>query len=299
MAIYHASFQIVKRSAGRSAIAASAYRSGERLIDERTGEVHDYTRKGGVDDTFIMAPENAPEWAHDREALWNAVELGETRKNSQVARELNVALPIELSKTASRELLEDYVQSAFVEKGMIADVAMHTLDSDNPHAHVMLTLREISTDGFTTKNRDWNHKDQLVEWREGWANAVNNHLERHSINKRIDHRSLQKQGIERMPSVHLGPHASAMEARGIKTFKGDLNRRSINVNKLVVEISTGIASQVHKTQRNLTRSAGRLSSAILKGSEQHGSMGSTDLKHDEHEQDRSRSRGRGGGGIER
>jgi len=223
VAIYHASFQVVKRSTGRSSVAAAAYRSGERLTDERTGEVHDYTRRSGVDHRYVMAPINSPDWAIDRSKLWSAVELGE----------LNVALPRELSNSESRELLKEYVRDSFVKKGMVADVAMHDMNSENPHAHVMLTMRSIDQNGFGQKNRDWNSKDQLKEWREAWEQKVNHHLEVTGHDVRIDHRSLQDQGIDREPTKHMGAHASAMEKRGVQTELGDNNRRVERLNQLM------------------------------------------------------------------
>jgi hypothetical protein len=161
MAIFHLSVSVISRGKGQSAIASAAYRSGDRLVDEQTGESKFYKRSVHPE-TFIMTPTVAPTWAHDRQRLWNAVEESETRKNSRLAREFNVALPQELSETDQRKLLKDYVQHEFVDQGMIADVAIHRDHPENPHAHVMLTTREISEDGFTNKNRDWNQKEQLT-----------------------------------------------------------------------------------------------------------------------------------------
>ena len=158
MAIYHFSAQMISRSKGQSAVAAAAYRSGERLKDERTNERKFYKREVKPE-TMILAPSQAPEWVQNRNRLWNEVEASETRKNSQVAREINIALPRELSKPEQIELIRGYVQKEFVEQGMIADVAIHRDDQENPHAHVMLTTREISEEGFTVKNRDWNKKN--------------------------------------------------------------------------------------------------------------------------------------------
>lgn len=251
IAIYHASFQIVKRSAGRSVVAAIAYRSGERLVDERTGEIHDYTRKQGVDETFIMAPDDAPDWATDRTKLWSAVELGEKRKDAQLARELNVALPLELSQSESKELLEDYVQRSFIDKGMIADVAMHDMNSENPHAHVVLTMREVNFDGFGLKNTDWNSKILLQEWREEWAQKTNQHLERAGHDERIDHRSFEEQGIDKAPTIHMGVHASAMEKRGVKTERGDRNRALTQINQIYSQIKSTVGSAIVQTKQSL------------------------------------------------
>ncbi|MDQ0216864.1 ATP-dependent exoDNAse (exonuclease V) alpha subunit [Oikeobacillus pervagus] len=156
MAIYHFSAQMISRSKGQSAVAAAAYRSGERLKDERTDERKSYKREMKPE-TMILAPSHASEWVQNRNRLWNEVEASETRKNSQVAREINIALPRELSKPEQIELIRGYVQKEFIEQGMIADVAIHRDDQENPHAHVMLTTPEISEEGFTVKNRDWNN----------------------------------------------------------------------------------------------------------------------------------------------
>lgn len=289
IAIYHASFQVVKRSAGRSAVAASAYRSGERLVDERTGEIHDYTRKGGVDDAFILAPDDAPSWATDRNALWSAVELGEVRKDAQLARELNVALPRELSQSESTELLKTFVTESFVDKGMVADVALHHLDSDNPHAHVMLTMRSISQDGFGQKNRDWNKKDQLVEWRESWEKAVNRQLELSGHDVRIDHRSLKDQGLDRVPSVHMGVHVSQMEKRGIATFKGDLNRQVAKINTAIRLVGEKIEERIKAVQL-VIQNTGKSRDAILEHVSRNGSVLKSALDQNKAEQVKERQR---------
>lgn len=166
MAIYHFSAQTINRSAGRSATAAAAYRAGEQITDERQGLEHDYTNKGGVLHTEIMTPPNAPAWASDRASLWNAVECAEKRKDAQVAREIVVALPHELNEVQRIELLRGFVKEHFIDLGMIADVAFHAPDKKgdmrNFHAHVMLTMRDISPDGFSDKkNRTWNDKELL------------------------------------------------------------------------------------------------------------------------------------------
>ena len=177
MAIYHFSAKVVSRGKGQSAVAAAAYLSGDRLQDERTGEEKYYHRQV-MSETMILAPSHSPEWVKDRERLWNEVEKAEVRKNSQLVREINVALPIELSKERQKELIHDFVLTKFVAKGMIADVYIHRDDSTNPHAHVMLTTREISPEGFIAKNRDWNNKALLHQWREAWSNHATRALER-------------------------------------------------------------------------------------------------------------------------
>lgn len=214
MAIYHLSAKPISRATGRSATGAAAYRAGEKITDERTGLVFDYTRKQGVDHTEIMAPNDAPGWAHDRAKLWNAVEHSEKRRDSQVAREIEVALPIELSLDQQRELLREFVKSQFVSEGMVADFAIHHSNGNNPHCHIMLTTRDIGPEGFGQKNRDWNSKDLLEQWREKWAEHSNRALESAGFEARIDHRSLEEQGItDRAPSTHLGPAATGIIRR--------------------------------------------------------------------------------------
>ena len=213
-AIYHFSAQIISRSDGRSSIAAAAYRAAEKLIDEKTGLIHDFTKKNGVDHTEILLPSNAPVDFSNRQKLWSAVEKIEKRKDAQLAREINVALPKALSSKQNIELAKNFVNDVFVSRGMIADLAVHDLDSDNPHFHVMLTTREVSNQGFGKKNRDWNDRNLLIEWRKNWADYANQELENHGHNQRIDHRSLHDQGITRTPQVHLGPVRHAMMKKG-------------------------------------------------------------------------------------
>ena len=191
---------MISRSQGRSATAASAYRVAERIEDRRTGLTFDYAARGGVDHTEILAPDHAPDWVRDRSELWNRVEESETRKNSQVAREVRVALPAELTHAQRVELVRVFAQEQFVGRGMIADIALHAPGRDgddrNHHAHILLTTREIGPEGFTTKNRDWNKVEVLEGWREAWARDSNVALERAGIEDRVDHRTLEAQRDE-------------------------------------------------------------------------------------------------------
>ena len=200
MAIYHLRATMISRSQGRSATAAAAYRVAERIEDRRTGLTFDYAARGGVDHTEILAPDHAPDWVRDRSELWNRVEESETRKNSQVAREVRVALPAELTHAQRVELVRDFAQEQFVGSGMIADIALHAPGRDgddrNHHAHILLTTREIGPEGFTTKNRDWNKVEVLEGWREAWARDANTALERAGIEDRVDHRTLEAQRDE-------------------------------------------------------------------------------------------------------
>lgn len=208
MAIYHYSVQIIGRSTGRSAIAAAAYRSGEALVDRQTGEVKDYTRKDRVFSSEILAPKDAPEWATDREELWNSVHEVEKRKDAQLCREINIALPrpreLDIPSVNLRRVARRFVQDNYVAQGMVADVAYHDMEGNNPHMHVMLTTREITPAGFGKKKREWNDRKFLQQQREAWADHLNKVLEIHGQD-RIDHRSLEAQGEERQAQIHLGP----------------------------------------------------------------------------------------------
>lgn len=189
---------------GRSAVAAAAYRSASELSDFREGREHDYTDKRHVEHQEILLPEGAPEWMGDREQLWNAVQQAEVvksgryRKGAQFARELEVSLPQELSPEARLELAREYVRDQFVSRGMIADFVIHDKPG-NPHMHVMLTLREVTPDGFGAKRRDWNAKPVLEQWREEWARYANRSLSREGFFERIDHRSLEAQKLPLEP----------------------------------------------------------------------------------------------------
>jgi len=220
MAIYHLNVKVISRSKGRSATASAAYRAGEKVVDERTKEVFDYTRKR-TDGSEIHAPEQSPEWVHNRERLWNAVEAAEKRKDAQVAREVEISLPKELKIEDRKELIRDFVKEQFVNRGMVADVSFHDQTGENPHSHILLTTRDITPEGFGQKNRDWNKKELLENWREEWSKSANLALERAGLEIRIDHRSLEAQGLEREPQIHLGPHVAQMEARGIPTERGN------------------------------------------------------------------------------
>lgn len=237
MAIYHFTAQIISRSAGRSAVAAAAYRSGERLHDDRYGQTHDYTKKA-VAERAIAAPEHAPAWVKNRQQLWNAVEQAEKRKDAQLCREINVALPRELNPKHQRELLSQFVTKEFVKRGMIADIAIHRDNPHNPHAHIMLTMREITPTGFGNKVREWNDKELLENWREQWARETNRALERAQVQERVDHRSYADQGKEIQPTIHLGHRAHAMEKRGIRTERGNVNRSVNEYNRAIISLES-------------------------------------------------------------
>jgi Ti-type conjugative transfer relaxase TraA len=204
VAIYHLTAKVVSRAKGQSVVAAAAYRASESLHDQRYGLTHDYTRKEGVEHSEILLPLGAPTWMADRQTLWNQVEQHETRKDSQLARELEIGLPIELTHTENVELMRDYLKTHFVSKGMVADFSIHEDDPNNPHAHALLTMREVTAEGFGPKVRTWNAKADLLTWRESWAEKANEHLAQAGHSIRIDHRTLEAQNIELEPGRKIG-----------------------------------------------------------------------------------------------
>ncbi|MGC8495268.1 MAG: MobQ family relaxase [Syntrophobacteraceae bacterium] len=246
MAIYHLSVKTIGRSEGRSATAAAAYRSGDRIADERTGLSHDYTRRGGIEHTEIFLPEHAPQWAANRERLWNAAEAAEKRINSTVAREFEVALPTELSREERRELVREMACELVKRHGLVVDASIHKPgkigDHRNYHAHILCSTRRLGAEGFTEKSRELDDRKsgEVEYWRKSWAEACNRHLSRAGHEIRVDNRSLEAQGIERTPGIHLGPNVIRMERRGIRTDRGDTGRKIEKQNEEVLGISAKI-----------------------------------------------------------
>ncbi len=208
MAIYYFDAKIVSRSKGQSVVACAAYRAADKLYDARYEKEYDYQRKQGVEFTEILLPEGAPAWMGNREKLWNAVESRERRLDSQLAREVKFALPRELTLQQNIELTRHYVNDVFVSKGMVADVSLHVEKASDgglqPHAHVLLTQREIVENGFGNKVRDWNKKENLIGWRKEWALYENHHLALNGHDLRVDHRTLKDQGIDLIPQDKIG-----------------------------------------------------------------------------------------------
>lgn len=262
MAIYHLNARIVKRSQGQSAVAKAAYNARDLLTNENTGDRHDYRYKGETLFSGIFVPKNAPDWVNeliqDRQALWSAIEGAEKRKDSQLAREVEISLPHELTEQQREHLVKDFVRENFVRKGMIADVSLHAPsvkgDTRNYHAHILLSMREIGPDRFGEKVREWNSKEQLQEWREKWEHLANRHLERHGHKERIDHRSLQEQGIDREPTIHIGPTATELERDGLKTERGDRHRSIEDRNRQFDQLQAAdkdLAAAIEKNERQL------------------------------------------------
>lgn len=206
-------------------MAAAAYRAGGLIVDQRTGLVHDYSRRRAEIEGWVAAPEGAPEWATDRAQLWNQVEATETRKNSRTAHELEVALPSELTPDEQRGLVESFVAEHVTSRGVVADVNIHRDKRENPHAHILMTTRTVGEDGWGEKDRDLDRKHTLYQWREAWGRETNRELERAGHDERIDHRSHADRGIDKEPTRHEGPAAREMESRGVHSDRAEQNRQ--------------------------------------------------------------------------
>ncbi len=272
MAIYHLHVKIIGRKSGSSAVASAAYRSGSRLRDDRLERSHDFSAKRGVVHSEVMLPENAPEAWSDRERLWNDVEAFEVRKDAQLAREVEFALPREMTQAQGIELARDFVQSEFVDQGMIADLNVHWDSAEDgtpkPHAHVMLTMRAVDENSFGQKVRDWNRTEMVERWRERWAELANERLAELDIDARIDHRSLEAQGIGLEPQSQIGATAQRIEGEGIEADRADMHREIARNNgaRIVADPSIALDAITHQqstfTRRDMARFAHRHSDGI-------------------------------------
>lgn len=247
MAIYSLNVSVISRKQGYTTTAAAAYRARTVILDERTGQTHDYSRmKNEALFTGIFAPKDAPAWARDRQQLWNTVEQSEKRKDARLARDLKIALPHELTVEQNRWLVQDFVQP-LTRKGYVADVAIHAPsaegDERNVHVHILLTDRVITPDGFApTKDRSIQSKEHLQELRQSWEKLANHHLQRHGHAARIDHRSLTDQGmVHRAPTVKMGKAATQMERRGVMSERGEQNNAIKTHNRRAEELLRELA----------------------------------------------------------
>jgi Ti-type conjugative transfer relaxase TraA len=263
MAIYHFSAKVIGRSGGRSAIASAAYRAGERLHDDKLDRSHDYTEKAGVVHREIMLADGAPARWTDRGTLWNEVEAGEKRKDAQLARDIEISLPRELGKAEAIRLAQDFVREQFVERGMVADLNVHWTQArdggEQPHAHVMLTMREVvpgregheEEGAFGKKVVAWNDRALLEEWRERWAEMANARLLELGHDIRIDHRSYAEQGIDLEPQHKIGPAGVRREDREQDaervTEHRDIARRNGDKLRHEPEIALRALTQQHST----------------------------------------------------
>lgn len=274
MALFHFTVDQVKRSEGQSAIASASYRSGERLYSEYYGEYSDYTRKGGVICSDILLPSHAPREFADRQTLWNAVEQVERGKKAQLAYSFEIALQNEFTIEENIALARQFLLDNFVSRGMTVDVAFHEKETEdggipNPHFHFLCPMRPMNPDGTwgfkqhrvyrldedgnrirdqngkflfdAVPTTDWGSPETLEHWREAWAAMVNAKFEEKGLTCRIDHRSYERQGLDLLPTVHEGVAVRQMEAKGIPTDKGDLNRWIKKANNILRDIRKKIA----------------------------------------------------------
>ncbi|MFO1098698.1 MAG: Ti-type conjugative transfer relaxase TraA [Xanthobacteraceae bacterium] len=273
MAIYHLHVKVIGRKSGSSAVASAAYRSASRLRDDRLERSHDFSAKRGVIHSEVMLPENAPEQWSDRERLWNDVEAFEVRKDAQLAREVEFSLPREMTQAQGIELARDFVQSEFVDQGMIADLNVHwDIGMDGmpkPHAHVMLTMRAVDEHGFGQKVRDWNRTEMVERWRERWAQLANERLAELDIDARIDHRSLVAQGIALEPQSQIGAPAQRIEGEGIEAADRAEMHREIargNGERIIANPTLALDAITHQqstvTRRDMAMFAHRHSDGI-------------------------------------
>ena len=275
MALFHMNVTQIKRSKGQSAIAAAAYRAGEKLHSEYYGEVSDYTNKHSVICSEILLPDHAPREYADRQTLWNAVEKAERGKNAQLAYSFDIALQNEFSLDENIDLARQFLLEHFVSRGMVVDFAIHVPDKEdgsiqNPHFHVMAPIRPIEANGkWGMKQRrvyeldengdrlldadgnyifnavpttDWGSPETLEYWRKQWAAMCNAKFEEKGNGERIDHRSYERQGIDLLPTIHEGPAVRQMEAKGIRTDKGEFNRWIKATNSLIQSVRKKIAA---------------------------------------------------------
>ncbi|MET3518863.1 Ti-type conjugative transfer relaxase TraA [Mesorhizobium abyssinicae] len=288
MAIYHLHVKVIGRKAGSSAVASAAYRSASRLRNERIDRVQDFSSKRGVVHSEVILPQNAPEAWNDRERLWNDVEAFEVRKDAQLAREVEFALPRELSQAQGIELARDFVQAEFVSRGMVADMNVHwdraEDGSPKPHAHVMLTMRSVDENGFGPKVRDWNQTDLVERWRERWAELANERLAELDIDTRIDHRSLEAQGIALEPQTQIGApsqriEGSALDPGGIEADRAELHREIARNNgaRIIADPSVALDAITHQqstfTRRDIAKFAHRHSDGIGQFDQVMGAIG--------------------------
>lgn len=285
MAIYHCSIKNIGRSSGRSAVASAAYRAGEKLTEHETGTVTDYTRKSGVIHNEIMLPDHAPSEYKDRETLWNAVHTKEKNRDARLAREVEVALSIELTHEKQLHVLRSYVKSNFVDEGMCADFAINDKGDGNPHAHILLTTRPIKENGQwgakekkayaldehgeripvmdkktgkqkiekktgrkvwkreTVEANDWNRTEKIELWREAWAKECNLFLDQ---DNQIDHRSYERQGSEKIPTIHEGYASKQIKERGGTSDRAEKNREIRENNRLIEACKTALKAVAEK-----------------------------------------------------
>jgi len=287
LSLYHFHVTQIKRSAGQSAIASAAYRSGEKLYSQYYGETSDYTRKTGVVCAGILLPSHAPPEYADRETLWNAVEQSEKHPKAQLAYSFDIALQKEFTMEENFALVKQFLTEHFVSRGMIADYAVHAPEKDggitNPHFHVMCPIRPLNPDGSwgakqkreyvldehgnrirdgngnyvfnAVSTTDWGTPETLEEWRQAWAELCNAKFAEKELAEHIDYRSYERQGIEKLPTIHEGPAVRQMEAKGMQTDKGSLNRMIQKLNQMrknIIAVLKEIADLIREIKEELS-----------------------------------------------
>ena len=273
MAMYHFNVTQVSRGKGQSSVASASYIAGEKIRDDYYGKTHDYTKKGGVLYSEILLPDYAPERLKDRETLWNEVEKTEKHPKAQLCYNFNFALQNELTYEENLEIAQRFIKDNFLARGMIVDYAIHNPvrkdDIPNPHVHMLIPIRPLNKDGtwgekqhrvylFDENNKpvldekgkqkfnavpttDWGSPDTLREWRKAYADIFNEAFEKKGLTCRIDSRSYAEMGLDIIPTIHEGPHVRAMEAKGIKTDKGNHNRRVKMLNTLLIKLAAKLS----------------------------------------------------------
>jgi Ti-type conjugative transfer relaxase TraA len=287
MAIYHLHVKVIGRKSGATAVASAAYRSASRLRGARLDRNHDFSGKRGVVHSEVMLPQNAPQAWSDRERLWNDVEAFEIRKDAQLAREVEFAIPREMSEAQGIQLARDFVRGEFVDRGMIADLNVHWDMAEDgmpkPHAHVMLTMRAVDENGFGQKVREWNRTEMVERWRRRWAELANERLAELDIDARIDHRSLEAQGIALEPQSQIGAPAKRIEGRGIEGGGSEADRAEMhreiarnNGERIIADPSVALDAITHQqstfTRRDMAKFAHRHSDGVDQFNEVMGAM---------------------------
>ena len=258
---YHCSMKVISRSTGRTAIAAAAYRSGTRLHDNQLDQTYDYTRRRGVENTFILAPDNAPEWAYHLESLWNEAQAKDNRKNSCLAREIELALPGGIDAEGRAAIAQEFSRHLVERYGVAVSAALHEPsrygDQNNYHAHILFTTRRMDAEGFSMKTRELDERrtgaEEVEHLREYAASLINSYLEDAGSGERVDHRSYADRGIDQTPTGHLGVEAAAMERRGEHSRIGDENREIAEHNRRIDQLVSELAAVDAEIERELEK----------------------------------------------
>lgn len=252
MAIYHLSVKIIGRKKGKSSVAAAAYRAGEKIKNEYDGQTHNYENRKDIEYKEIIYPAETQKL--ERKDLWNLVENTEKRKDAQLAREIEIALPLELSKEERIKIVQDFCKENFIQRNIICDIAIHNKDNTNPHAHILTTTRPYTKAGFGQKDRQINDRKYINIWRENWEKLANKYLEKYKT--QISSKTLKQQGIERIPQIHIGASGNKMHKKGKTSDRYQINQEIKKQNKNLQEIQEEIdyykqIENIIKNQENI------------------------------------------------